>query len=78
MPGLSGIELAILLRDAYPDCAVLLFSGQIATIAMLKVARGRGYNFEVIAKPIHPVEVLKRVRLGLGLGSQTDAATATF
>jgi DNA-binding response OmpR family regulator len=78
MPELSGIELAIVIRDTYPDWAVLLFSGQIATGAMLERARGQGYNFEVLAKPIHPVEILKRVRLGLGLGSQIDGATATF
>ncbi|MGA3131934.1 MAG: response regulator [Terracidiphilus sp.] len=78
MPGLSGIELAIVIRDTYPDCAVLLFSGQIATAAMLEMAKGRGYNFEVLAKPIHPVEMLERVRMGLGLGSHTDGATAIF
>lgn len=78
MPGLSGIELAIVIRDTYPDCAVLLFSGQIATSAMLETARGRGYNFEVLAKPIHPAEMLKRFRMGLGLDSHTDGATATF
>ena len=31
MPGLSGIELAIALREACPACAVILFSGQPAT-----------------------------------------------
>src|ERR1700739_3487967 len=32
MPGMGGIELAVAIRDTYPDCKILLFSGQMATV----------------------------------------------
>ena len=66
MPGLSGVELAIVMREICPDCVVILFSGQIATEAILESARDRGYDFGVLAKPVHPSDMLRTVRSGLG------------
>ncbi len=62
MPEISGIDLAIQLTEAYPHCKVLLFSGQAATSNLLEVARVRGHDFEVLSKPIHPAEFLKKIR----------------
>lgn len=62
MPGLSGIDLAIALQGEFPDCKVLLFSGQAATANLLEESRGKGYNFELLSKPIHPTEFLKKIR----------------
>jgi len=62
MPLLSGIELAIQLRELCPNCKVLLFSGQAATASMLDSARASGHDFEVLAKPVHPADLLKRIR----------------
>lgn len=67
MPTLSGIELAIKMRETCPQCKVLLFSGQASTDHMLESARSNGHQFEVISKPIHPQELLRRVELELGL-----------
>jgi DNA-binding NtrC family response regulator len=61
MPLLSGIELAIQMREHCPDCKVLLFSGQPAITGMLEAARASGHNFEALAKPIHPGELLERI-----------------
>jgi CheY-like chemotaxis protein len=61
MPGMSGIDLAITLADAVPQCKVLLFSGQAATVDLLEEARRSGYNFTTLTKPIHPTDMLKRV-----------------
>ena len=61
MPGMSGVEMAVLLRDRHPECKVLLFSGQAATVDILEGARARGYNFELLAKPIYPRELLSRI-----------------
>ena len=36
LPGMSGIELAITMRRIFPDCKVLLFSGQAATTDLLR------------------------------------------
>jgi len=61
MPGMSGIELAIAIRETIPDCKVLLFSGQASTADMLATARTAGYEFEALSKPVHPSELLARI-----------------
>jgi DNA-binding NtrC family response regulator len=61
MPLLSGVDLAIQLQQRCPDCKVLLFSGQWATADLLEVARSKGYEFELIPKPVHPKDLLKKV-----------------
>jgi DNA-binding response OmpR family regulator len=72
MPEMSGIDLAIVIREAFPSCTVLLFSGQIATTELLESATRRGHDFEVLKKPVHPSEILARVFSGLGLDSGSD------
>ena len=62
MPGITGIEVAIIVRDKLPECEILLFSGQAATSDLLDEARSRGYEFEILVKPTHPVDVLERLR----------------
>lgn len=74
MPGISGIELGILLRESHPNCIVMLFSGQISTSQLLDAAKDRGHNFEILAKPVPPAEILGRVRRGLGLDPAPDPA----
>jgi CheY-like chemotaxis protein len=69
MPGMSGIELAIVVRETWPDCPVLLFSGQLATSKLLEAAREGGRNFEVLTKPVPPAEIIARIFKGLGLDS---------
>ncbi|MGA3048520.1 MAG: response regulator [Terracidiphilus sp.] len=74
MPGMSGIDLAIVIRETCPTCMVLLFSGQISTTEMLEAARVRGHNFDCVAKPVPPEEILKRVCGALGIGSGNDGS----
>lgn len=62
MPGGNGIDLAMKLREQCPDCIVVLFSGNAATQGLLDHARAQGFGFDVIAKPIHPRELLKRLQ----------------
>lgn len=61
MPGMSGVEMAVLIKELHPTCRVLLFSGQAGTVDILEKVRGQGYNFELLAKPIHPTDLLARV-----------------
>ena len=61
MPGMSGIEVAIFVRNKLPQCRILLFSGQAATSDLLDNARSRGYEFEILAKPVHPTGLLERL-----------------
>jgi CheY-like chemotaxis protein len=62
MPRLSGVELAIQVKEQCPDCKVLLLSGQAATAYMLRDARALGHDFELLSKPIHPTDLLRRIQ----------------
>jgi hypothetical protein len=45
-----------------PKCKILLFSGQAATADLLDRARSQGHEFEILAKPVHPQDLLARLR----------------
>ena len=61
MPGMNGIEMAILVTQRYPECRILLFSGQASTVNLLEEARTKGYDFELLTKPVHPKELLAKI-----------------
>jgi CheY-like chemotaxis protein len=68
MPGISGVDLAIQMRAQYPNCKILLFSGQAGTSDLLEGARARGYEFRLLEKPVHPAEFLFEIgKLSTGL-----------
>jgi DNA-binding NtrC family response regulator len=62
MPGMSGIEMAVLIRERDPACKVLLFSGHSALAGMLEKARQQGHEFEVLKKPVHPADLLAKIQ----------------
>ena len=62
MTGMTGIEAAIATREKMPSCKILLFSGQAATADLLEKARTQGYEFEILAKPVHPQDLLTKLR----------------
>lgn len=62
MTDLNGVDAAIQIRLALPKCKILLFSGQAATADLLDRARGQGHEFEILAKPVHPKDLLARLR----------------
>jgi len=62
MTGITGIDAAIATRARLPRCKVLLFSGQAATSGLLDQARRQGHEFEVLAKPVHPTDLLAKLR----------------
>ena len=65
LPGMTGIELAISVRRIYPDCKIILFSGQASTADLLASARAEGHHFTLLNKPLHPQDLLLRVSEGL-------------
>lgn len=69
MPGISGIELAEAVYERYPECRIILFSGQATTLDLLETARRRGHDFELLPKPLHPQEILARIELRSTPGS---------
>jgi CheY-like chemotaxis protein len=62
MADLNGIDAAIRIRAMLPAIKVLLFSGQAATADLLEKARVQGHEFEILAKPVHPQDLLNRLR----------------
>jgi CheY-like chemotaxis protein len=62
MPRMNGVELAIALRKNYPASSILLFSGQAGISEILNEGHRQGYQFELIAKPIHPMRLIERLR----------------
>ena len=68
MPGMNGIDLAIKVRELFPDCKVLLFSGHAATAGLLNDVIPAGHHFELLSKPLHPRDLLDRLN-GSSLGS---------
>jgi CheY-like chemotaxis protein len=61
MPGMTGVELAILLVKAVPDCKIILFSGQAATADLLAEAYQSGHDFTILSKPVHPADLLRHI-----------------
>ena len=62
MADLNGIDTAIRIREMLPRTKILLFSGQAATADLLEKARAQGYEFEILAKPVHPQDLLSKLR----------------
>ncbi len=62
MPRMSGVELGIHLQNEFPATRVLLFSGQAATSELMRKAQEQGYSFELFPKPIHPDDLIARLR----------------
>lgn len=62
MPRMSGVELGIRLRQEFPEIKIYLFSGQAATSEMIHRAEADGHRFELFPKPIHPEELIARLR----------------
>ena len=62
MPDLNGIQLAQCVRQRCPSTRIVLFSGNAATARLLQDSSGTRHSFELLAKPIHPLELLKALR----------------
>lgn len=59
LPAMNGIDLAIRIKSEWPECHISLFSGQTATADLLENATKSGHTFGVLAKPVHPSELLE-------------------
>lgn len=61
LPGMNGIELAQTIKRVYPDCKILLFSGQTSTTDLLASASHDVRRFTLLNKPIAPDRLLAMV-----------------
>jgi CheY-like chemotaxis protein len=62
LPGMNGIELAITIQRVFPDCQIILFSGQASTADLLTAAGGAGHHFTLLSKPVPPERLLAMVK----------------
>jgi DNA-binding response OmpR family regulator len=65
LPGMSGIDLAISIKRIFPDCKIILFSGQASTADLLAAANRDGHHFQLLNKPVHPADLLARIATSL-------------
>ena len=59
MPGMNGVELAIAVRQQLPATVIVLLSGQAGVTDLIRQAKDGGYEFHLLAKPIHPEKLLE-------------------
>lgn len=68
---MSGIELAIAMNYAAPQCRLLLFSESSRVKALLEQTRQQGYSFEFVSKPFRFRELVAKCH-GMMMG-QTES-----
>jgi DNA-binding response OmpR family regulator len=61
LPKMNGVELAVVLKNRFAQCQVLLFSGQPSAEGLLQKAKSEGHTFEILAKPVHPTVMLEAI-----------------
>lgn len=77
LPGMNGIELAITLQRVFPDCRIILFSGQASTVDLLAAAGSAARRFTLLSKPVAPEHLLATVKEKLRqVARQTIPASA--
>jgi DNA-binding response OmpR family regulator len=58
LPDLDGIKTAVEICKRLPNCKIPLMSGDSESAPLLERAKKDGINFDVLAKPIPPLELL--------------------
>jgi DNA-binding NtrC family response regulator len=59
MPHMNGLELAAWLQDHFPDCKIVIISGEAAAIAE---QANDGLKFTLLQKPVKPQIMIAAVR----------------
>lgn len=62
MPGMNGVELAIAVKRLSPSTRVVLFSGQAGIYDILEESRAKGFEFPLLAKPVHPFKLIDALK----------------
>jgi len=74
LPQITGLDLAIAVRRAAPNCKILFLtrSGSAANL-LLDEARVMELDFVELTKPLHPVELLAKARQNPGTEQRRSA-----
>ncbi|HEY2860379.1 MAG TPA: response regulator [Terracidiphilus sp.] len=62
MPAMNGVELAIAVIRMFPATRILLFSGQAGISNIMEESRSRGFEFPLLAKPVHPTQLIDSLK----------------
>jgi len=62
MPTMNGVELAIAITKMYPATKIMLFSGQAGINEILEDSKTQGFEFPLLAKPVHPSRLVEGLR----------------
>jgi DNA-binding response OmpR family regulator len=61
MPQMNGVEIASHIRSLFPACKVLLITGRSTAPDLVLKTHALSDGFELLAKPVHPRELLARL-----------------
>jgi DNA-binding NtrC family response regulator len=59
---MSGVDAAIQIRSGLPGMKIILSAGHVVPAEMLDRMDARGYEFELMAMPVHPRDLLDKLR----------------
>ena len=62
MPAMNGVELSIAITKMYPMTKIMLFSGQAGISEILEQSKAKGFEFPLLAKPVHPAKLIEGLR----------------
>lgn len=62
MPGMNGVELAMAVSKLSPSTRVVLFSGQAGILDILEESKAKGFEFPLLAKPVHPSRLIDTLK----------------
>lgn len=60
LPRMNGIDLAVLLKSTHPSIIVMMISGQLATGDLVESAAKRGFQFQILPKPVPVPDLLSK------------------
>jgi DNA-binding response OmpR family regulator len=59
---MNGVDAAIEIRSGLPGMKIILSAGHVVAPELLDKVRAHGYEFELMAVPIHPQDLLNKLR----------------
>jgi DNA-binding NtrC family response regulator len=62
LPDLDGVRLAMAVCALCPTVRIVLFSGDADTAPLVELASNDGVSFELLAKPVHPAQLLRTLK----------------
>jgi DNA-binding response OmpR family regulator len=62
MADINGVDAAIKMRSLLPEIRVFLLSGQTATAEIIAKSKARELGFEVLVKPVHPIDLIAKLK----------------